>query len=235
MRCVGEIDITRPRWSERPTALVPMILGNIKNFEPGAAKRRFEQGRLEAAEKERELLARVRDLPDGEQKAEEAKRKIDLVRTFSGYREYPKYGMVSRYFVYKQALLEEAGRLVQARVLAEQEDIFYLTFQELQDVVRSGQVDEQLSHQRKDAFRSYKSLTPPRVLTSDGEAIAGSYRRDDAPAGALVGLPFPPAPSRGGPASSWTWRRRICKRATSWSPHTPTPAGRPCSWRSRAW
>src|SRR6185436_16183467 len=43
MRCVGEIDITRPRWSERPTALVPMILGNIQNFEPGAAARRFEQ------------------------------------------------------------------------------------------------------------------------------------------------------------------------------------------------
>src|SRR4029453_2608868 len=31
--------------------------------------------------------------------------------------------------------------------------------------------------------------TPPRVLTSDGEAITGSYRRDDLPAGALVGLP----------------------------------------------
>src|SRR4030095_2205064 len=28
MRCVGEIDITLPRWSERPTTLVPMILGN---------------------------------------------------------------------------------------------------------------------------------------------------------------------------------------------------------------
>ena len=36
MRGVGEIDITRPRWSERPTMLVPLILGNIKNFEPGA-------------------------------------------------------------------------------------------------------------------------------------------------------------------------------------------------------
>jgi pyruvate,water dikinase len=30
MRCVGEIDITRPRWSERPSTLVPLILGNIK-------------------------------------------------------------------------------------------------------------------------------------------------------------------------------------------------------------
>jgi phosphoenolpyruvate synthase/pyruvate phosphate dikinase len=189
MRCVGEIDITRPRWSERPTALVPVILGNVKNFEPGAGARRFEQGRQEAWEKEPELLERLRALPNGEQKAEEAKRMIDRVRTFIGYREYPKYFMVSRYFVYKQALLEEAERLVQANVLREKEDVFYLTFQELQDVVRANRVDDQLIHQRKDAFRSYQALTPPRVLTSDGEAISGAYRRDDVPAGALVGLP----------------------------------------------
>jgi rifampicin phosphotransferase len=189
MRCVGEIDITRPRWSERPTTLVPMILGNIKNFEPGAGKRRFEQGRREAWKKEQELLERLRALPDGEPKAEEAKRMIDRVRTFIGYREYPKYGMVSRYFVYKQALLEEAERLVQAHVLREKEDIFYLRFEELDDVVRTHQVDEQLIRRRKDAFSSYQALTPPRVLTSDGEVIAGTYGRDDVPAGALVGLP----------------------------------------------
>ncbi len=189
MRCVGEIDITRPRWSERPTTLVPVILGNVRNFEPGAGERRFEQGLREARAKEREVLERLRALPDGGQKAEQAKRMIDRVRTFIGYREYPKYGMVSRYFVYKQALLEEAERLVRARVLREKEDIFFLTFQELQDVVRTNQVDDQLIRQRKDAFRSYQALTPPRVLTSDGEVIAGAYRRDDLPAGALVGLP----------------------------------------------
>jgi pyruvate,water dikinase len=189
MRCVGEIDITRPRWSERPTALVPLLLGNIKNFEPGAGKLRFEQGRQQAAKKEQELLKRLRALPDGEQKAEETKRKIDRVRTFIGYREYPKYGMVSRYFVYKQALLEEAERLVQARVFREKEDIFFLRFQELQDVARTGQVSDQLIRQRREAFKSYQSLKPPRVLTSDGEALVGSYRRNDFPAGALVGLP----------------------------------------------
>jgi rifampicin phosphotransferase len=189
MRCVGEIDITRPRWTERPSTLVPLILGNIKNFEPGAGERRFEQGRQEAWKKEQELLKRLRALPDGERKAEETKRMIDRVRTFIGYREYPKYGMVSRYFVYKQALLEEAERLVQAHVLREKEDIFYLTFQEFHDVVRTKAVDDQLIGRRKDAFRSYQALTPPRVLTSDGEVIAGVYRRDDLPAGALVGLP----------------------------------------------
>jgi len=188
MRCVGEIDITRPRWSERPTTLVPLILDNIKLFEPGAAERRFDQERQKAAQKAQEVLERLRALPDGQQKADETKRMIDRVRTFIGYREYPKYNIISRYFVYKQALLAEAERLVQANVLPEKEDIFYLTFPELADVARTNQVDSQLIQQRKDAFRSYHALTPPRVLTSDGEAVVGAYRRDDVPAGALIGL-----------------------------------------------
>jgi rifampicin phosphotransferase len=189
MRCVGEIDITRPRWSERSSTLLPVILGNIKNFEPGDGERRFEQGLQEAWEKEQGLLARLRGLPDGERKAEATKRMIDCVRTFIGYREYPKYFIISRYFVYKQALLAEAERLVQAHVLREEQDIFYLTFPELQDVALGHRADEQLIARRKDAFRSYEALTPPRVLTSDGEPIAGRYRRDDVPVGTLVGLP----------------------------------------------
>ncbi|HEY3957603.1 MAG TPA: rifamycin-inactivating phosphotransferase [Streptosporangiaceae bacterium] len=188
MRCVGEIDITKPRWSERPSTLVPMILGNIRNFEPGAGERRFEQGLRQARKKEQELLTRLRALPDGEQKAGEAKRAIDRIRTFAGYREYPKYHMISRYFVYKQALLKDAERLVQGHVLRDKEDIFYLTFAELHDVVHTNQLDGQLIRQREAAFRSYQALTPPRVLTSDGEAVAGAYRRADVPAGALTGL-----------------------------------------------
>jgi rifampicin phosphotransferase len=189
MRCAGEIDITRPRWSERPSLLVPILLGNIRNFAAGAAERRFERGRQEARKKSEELLARLRALPDGERKAEETERMIERVRTFAGYREFPKYAMVSRYFVYKQALMKEAERLVQAGVLREKEDIFYLRLEEIQDVVRTSQVEEQLIHERKEAFESYRALTPPRVLTSEGEVVAGAYRREDLPAGALVGLP----------------------------------------------
>ena len=62
---------------------------------------------------------------------------IDRLRTFIGYREHPKYGIICRYFVYKQALLAEAERLVQAQVLRDRDDIFFLTFQELREVVRT--------------------------------------------------------------------------------------------------
>ena len=138
--------------------------------------------------KEQELMERLRALPDGDTKAAETKQMIDCVRTFIGYREYPKYGMVSRYFVYKQALLAEADRLVAKGVLREKDDIFFLRLQELHDVARTHHVDDQLIDQRKDAFVSYLALTPPRVLTSDGEGIAGTYRRSDVPSGALLGL-----------------------------------------------
>ena len=113
---------------------------------------------------------------------------IDRVRTFIGYREYPKYSMVSRYFVYKRALMEEAGRLVEAGVLVDPEDLFFLSVQELQDVLRAHRADQRLIRERRDAFRFHQALRPPRVLTSDGEMLSGAYRRADLPHGALAGL-----------------------------------------------
>jgi len=189
MRCVGEIDITKPRWSEKPATLIPIILGNIKNFEPGEANRKFEQGKQDALKKEQELLERLKQLPDGEQKAQETKRMIDLIRNFIGYREYPKYGKINRYWVYKQALLKEAERLVQTGVIREKEDIYYLNFEELHEVVRTNKLDYQIISQRKNEYKVYEKLTPPRVITSDGEIPTGKYSHENLPAGAIVGLP----------------------------------------------
>lgn len=188
MRCSGEIDITRPRFSEKPTTLIPMILSNIKNFQPKASERKFEQGRQEALKKEQELLERLKELPNGEEKAKETKEKIDLIRNFIGYREYPKYGMVNRYFLYKQALLKEAEKLVQAKVIHEKEDIYYLTFEELREVVGSNKLDYNIINQRKEEHKLYEKLTPPRVMTSEGEIITGKYNCEDIPEGAMVGL-----------------------------------------------
>ena len=189
VRCVGEIDITRPRWAERPTTLVPLILGNVRNFEPGAGPRRFERGREEAARKERDVVARLRALPGGEEKAAETERMVERLRTFAGYREYPKYAKVSRDFVLKGAVMREAERLARAGVLREPEDAFYLRFEELAAAVRDGRADADLIARRKEEFRAFEALTPPRVLTSEGEMLFGSFHRDGAPAGALLGQP----------------------------------------------
>ncbi|MDF3551014.1 phosphoenolpyruvate synthase [Bacillus cereus] len=189
MRCSGEIDITKTRWSEQPATIIPMILNHIRDFEYGASKRKFEEGLQEALKKEEELLERLQHLPGGEQKVEETKRMICNLRNFIGYREYPKYGMIHRYFIYKQALLKEAEKLVKNNVLDEIEDIYYLTFEELHEVVRTNKLDYELIHQQKNEYKLYEKLTPPRVMTSDGEIITGKYKRENLPAEAIVGLP----------------------------------------------
>ncbi|HXB28251.1 MAG TPA: phosphoenolpyruvate synthase [Puia sp.] len=189
MRCSGEIDITKTRWSEKPTTLIPMMLSNVKNFEPDASHRKFEQGLQEALKKEQELLDRLKKLPDGEQKAKETKRMIDLIRNLSGYREYPKYAMVNRFFIYKKALLKEAGQLMRANIIHEKEDIYYLSFEELREVVRTNKLDYQIISKRKDEYKLFEKLTPPRVITSEGEIITGKYKRENIPAEVIAGLP----------------------------------------------
>jgi phosphoenolpyruvate synthase/pyruvate phosphate dikinase len=196
MRCAGEIDVTRPRWSEKPRTLVPLILANVASCQPGEGQRRFEQGKQQAQRLAQDLLARLRQLPDGEAKAAQTERKIAQLRSFIGYREYPKYHMVNRYFVYRQALLQEAKRLLEAGVIGEVEDMDYVTLPELREVIRTSFPGSatlpprhpEIIHRRKAEHALHQKLTPPRVMTSDGEVFMGTYRRADLPPGALAGL-----------------------------------------------
>ena len=59
MRCSGEIDITKTRWSEKPTTIIPMILNNIRDFETGASKRKFEARAAGSFEKRRRVIRSI--------------------------------------------------------------------------------------------------------------------------------------------------------------------------------
>ncbi|MEQ8174613.1 MAG: phosphoenolpyruvate synthase [Syntrophomonadaceae bacterium] len=189
MRCSAEIDITRPRWSEQPTVLIPMILNNIKAFEPGAHRTKFEQGLEEAKRKEQELLSCLMQLPGGKRKAKKTQKMIGIVRNLIGYREYPKYMNIQRFYIYKQALLKEAGILVQKGFIQEKEDIYYLTLEELREVVKTDRLDYGIITRRKADYEVYAKLTPPRLMTSEGEVIMGEYDITSFPQGALAGTP----------------------------------------------
>lgn len=188
VRCPGELDITRPRWSEQPTALVPMILSDVRNFGPGASATVFEEGRTASERAERELVSRLEKLPGGRRKARKARKQISVLRNLAGYREYPKYLMMQHYWIIKQAVMREAAKLVEAGALREKEDVAYLTFEELRDAVGTGTADQALISKRRAEFEVDAKFTPPRVMTSDGEVITGSYHRSGVPTGALVGI-----------------------------------------------
>ncbi|MEN6461621.1 MAG: PEP-utilizing enzyme [Syntrophomonas sp.] len=150
---------------------------------------KFEQGLKEAQQKEQELLSRLEQLPGGKGKAKKAKRKISIVRNLIGYREYPKYMHIQRNYIYKQELLKEAEKLVQKGVIREKEDIYYLTFEELREVVKTNRLEYGIITRRKAEYEFYEKLTPPRLMTSEGEVILGEYDTGNIPQGALAGVP----------------------------------------------
>jgi pyruvate,water dikinase len=189
MRCPGEIDITRPRWSEEPSTLVPVILSTIRNLEPNARAARVERSRHEAEQMQKDLVDRLELLPGGRRKAKKTVKMISRLRNFAGYREYPKYLMMRHYWILKQAMLAEASGLVERGVIDRPDAVYYLSLEEFREAVRTRHVDHDLIARRSEEFKAWVRLTPPRLITSDGEVVAGTYEDARVPAGALAGIP----------------------------------------------
>ncbi|MFI6395915.1 rifamycin-inactivating phosphotransferase [Nonomuraea sp. NPDC050540] len=188
MHCAGDIDLTRTRWSENPTLLVPLLLSGVRNFPPGERRRKAERGRAEAERAMNDLLDRLRKLPGGARKARKAARKMSLIRHFIGYREYSKHSLLLRYEIYKRALMDEAAKLAARAVITAPEDVYYLSIGEFRDVVRTGDLDPELIERRRAEHETFRKLTPPRVITSEGEVISGEYDAGGLPDGALAGI-----------------------------------------------
>lgn len=189
MRCPGEIDITKERFEEKPTQLIPILLNNIRVLKPGEHKIKFQEGKKGAKDKENEIIRCLKNQMGGSKKAKKTSKKISLLRNFAGCREYPKYYIVRRYQIYKKVLMKEAGRLVDKKVLMDSKDIFYLYFDELCQVVKTNKIDYSIIEARKDDYRHYEMLTPPRIITSDGHVPATSFSSSNIPEGAIPGIP----------------------------------------------
>ncbi|WP_240417418.1 phosphoenolpyruvate synthase [Paenibacillus periandrae] len=191
MRCAGEIDITRPRWREDASSLLPSIESHIRTMRHKEHRERFAQGALEAQTAADDLLDRLGKLPFGWFKKRLMGRLLRVFRDLMCIREHPKYLMMQHFSLFRQAILKEAQSLVQQRVLSEEEDAFYLTLDELLHLTQGNSIEHlsQIIVGRKQEYEHYKSLTPPRLMTSEGEMITGQRSQQDAPEHALLGTP----------------------------------------------
>lgn len=189
MRCSAEIDITRTRWNERPTILVSAIFSNIKAFGPNGHSMKFEQGLKEAKQKEQEIVMSLEKLSSGKRKAKKTKKAISVLRNYAGYREFNKYILIWYEWIIKQAFMKEADVLVSKTIINNREDIYYLTFDELREVIKTNKLNYNIITKRKEEYEIFEKLTPPRVITSEGEIITGEYNTDKIPEGALAGVP----------------------------------------------
>ncbi|SEM84068.1 phosphoenolpyruvate synthase [Lihuaxuella thermophila] len=185
-RCPGEIDLTRPRWREAPTQLVPAILGHMRSVKPGEHREKFIQGEQEAKEAARRILDQV---GNSGFKAKRIKRLIEVYRSMGGLREHPKYLFTLILDECKKVILSEADELVKKGILQQKEDVFFLTLDELVQLGKGELKQDPVSlvAERKEQYEWHQTLNPPKVMTSEGEIVTGSPRKGKFPEGALVG------------------------------------------------
>ncbi len=109
MRGPAEIDITRPRWGDDPTSLMQMVLGNLRQAEPGLHRRRHAELAAEGEAAANRLAEAVHHGPAGPLKAAIVRRQTRVARNLMAVREHPKFLLVRIMALVRAALLE-AGR-----------------------------------------------------------------------------------------------------------------------------
>ncbi|NBI29964.1 phosphoenolpyruvate synthase [Chengkuizengella marina] len=188
MRCPGEIDLTKPRWREAPTQLIPAILGHMRSVKSGEHREKFTLGELESQEAAQKIINCVKH---NRFKTKLVKRQLELYHHLAGLREHHKYMFVSFLDECKKAILSEAEVLVKKGVLQERKDVYFLSLDELIEVLEGEykQNKSQSISDRKETYEYHQKLKPPRVMTSEGEIITGSPKQGDFPKNALVGSP----------------------------------------------
>lgn len=188
VRAAGEIDIVRERWIENPEPLVKSILATMNTSKEGLHRKEYkamiEEAKIAALDMVKEVEAR-----SGKLKAKIVRRLIKVLRNNLPMREHHKFLMMRQTMIFKKAFLEEGKILVEKGQLAEEKDIFYVGMQELYKAIGTGESLIELVIQRKEEYEHYRKLNAPRVLTSDGEEIKASLKRENLPEGALAGIP----------------------------------------------
>ncbi|HEY8804275.1 MAG TPA: phosphoenolpyruvate synthase [Clostridium sp.] len=188
MRAAGEIDMAKERWIEDPEPLAKSILATIKTSEEGIHRKEYNVT-IEKAKKAAEDLIKEVEAKHGKVKGKIVRRLIRVLRNVLPTREHPKYLIMKIILIFKKAFLEEAKILVGKCHLAEEKDIFYVSFWELYVAVQDNESLIELVEKRKEEYNHYRKLSTPRVLTSDGEEIKAGYKRENMPEGALQGTP----------------------------------------------
>ncbi|WP_420631789.1 phosphoenolpyruvate synthase [Candidatus Leptofilum sp.] len=188
MRGPSEIDISRPRWREDPTSLLQFVVGNLHHAEPGSHRSHHAEFTAAGEAAGERLIAVAGQGVLGFIRRPLVRRLVKTVRGYTSGREHPKFFLIKLLGMIKLILLEEAEALVANGRLHHPEDIFHLDLTELINVAANPEVDVRpLIVQRKAEFARFHKLTPPRLLTSDGEIVQAKLSRDGLPEGALVG------------------------------------------------
>ena len=195
MRGLGEIDMGRKRWREAPFHIIQTLQSYLEITDPELAPDVvFEKGAQAAVLAGKELESKVRSLKGGWLKSRLVRWAVSRYRPLAGLREAPKFFAIQMIGIIREGLLKSGKALVAANVLKEEDDLFFLRIEELEEIAKeekvSAEVLEKIAARRALRAREMRRKQLPRVLLSDGTAFFGGMRDVDNEAG-IFGPRFP--------------------------------------------
>ncbi|MBB5153969.1 PEP/pyruvate-binding domain-containing protein [Saccharopolyspora phatthalungensis] len=194
-RTVAEIDIGVPRWSEDPAHVLGLIANYVQTGDSGhAADELYLRGAQEAERMAAEIVSRLRR--KSPLRARVAGFAVDRVRQLAGLRELPKYCLVLAIANARRHLLAVGRELASTGRLAQADDVFFLDYQEVSEVLAGADHRQLVAQRRETHERELRRRHVPRVLLSDGtepeatlpaEAVDGHLVGTSASAGTVTG------------------------------------------------
>jgi pyruvate,water dikinase len=183
----GEINIAVPRWQDDPTPLAKQLLGIAGTKPVGAHRQDYAQTRVNALQAADAFIAEVQER-HGKRKAATIRKYINVYRDAMPLREFGKYMIVRNFGMIRAVLLEIGEAFTAAGRMNQPDDLFYLSFEEVYQALSHTRDLHDLVTRGKAVHEHNRHLTPPRVITSEGESLMGSYKDRELPGGALPGV-----------------------------------------------
>jgi len=169
-RASGEIEFSRPRYEEDPSALLAAIRSTLGRGTRGEHRRHLAE--LEAGAEE--TIRRLEKAAAGRFMGFLRRRLVRpfalRYRSYLSVRELPKFALSRLLAETRRQVLDAGSRLESEGTLARAGDVWFFKFGELMEALEEPRkplaVDMQ---QRRAEHEWYKRLKAPRVILSDGE------------------------------------------------------------------
>ncbi len=167
MRGVAEIDLGTPRWREMPEGIMRTVASYL-TLDPAAGPDvAHERGRVQA-EAAIERLAGA--LPPV--KARVLRVLAGRLRRLFGARETPKFTLIRVLGLVRTALQASGRDLMDAGVLADADDVFFLRFDELHGAFAAGEtLRAPVAERRASRARELRRTRIPIMLVGDGRTF----------------------------------------------------------------
>jgi phosphohistidine swiveling domain-containing protein len=183
-RANSEIDISRPRWRDDPSPIFQVIRGNLTNDEEGHHRKHHQKLMKDGLEAANHIIMRAPWY-----KRFLVRRLIRTARALMALREHPKFLLIQIFDEVRKVVLDISSILVSRGFLATEDDVWYLTVEEVVKSLNwSKQMVQSVVSYQKGLHKIYSKFKPPIVLTSEGECVNIHPNSDYVPPGALPGL-----------------------------------------------